>query len=148
MPIIYLDIKIYYYLFLYMNTIIKSGAAFVAESRFLDNNFDLTLDTNVNVKLEQNTRVCIGGMTYMIGPIIYNNPILCNRSITLEKETKYYINNREMDPIGLTRTLEHSQKFYFCCQTQILIPSETILHTLDNTLEFKLTKAIHCSLCD
>ena len=132
-----------------MNAIIKSGANFITPSRYVANKFDLTLDTNINVILEHNTKVNIGGIIYLTGPM--NSEINLpdhKKSILVEKDTKYHINNREMDPVGLTKSLEHSQKFVFFCQSEIILPSETILHTLTNTLEFRLTKAVHCTFSD
>jgi len=134
-----------------MNAFIKSGATFVVQSRLVNNNFDLTLDTNINVVLEHNTRVNIGGVIYLTGPFnseININPINTNKNFMVPKETLYHINNREMDPIGLTKKIEYSQKFTFYPQSEIILPSETILRTLNNTLEFRLTKAVHCSLTD
>jgi len=132
-----------------MNAIIKTGATFITPSRLTNNKFDLTLDTNVNVILEHNTKVNIGGTIYLTGPM-NNEPSFPNekKSILIEKDTKYHINNREMDPIGLTKNLEHSQKFIFFSQSEIILPSETILHTLNCTLEFRLTKATHCTFSD
>jgi len=132
-----------------MNAIIKTGATFITPSRLTNNKFDLTLDTNVNVILEHNTKVNIGGTIYLTGPM-NNEPSFPNekKSILIEKDTKYHINNREMDPIGLTKSLEHSQKFIFFSQSEIILPSETILHTLNCTLEFRLTKATHCTFSD
>jgi hypothetical protein len=134
-----------------MNAIIKSGATFVVQSRLVNNNFDLTLDSNINVVLEHNTRVNIGGVTYLTGPFnseITIPPIHPNKNFMVAKDTLYHINNREMDPIGLTKKLEYAQKFTFYSQSEIILPSETILRTVNNTLEFRLTKATHCSLTD
>jgi len=132
-----------------MNAIIKSGSKFITHSRYVANKFDLTLDTNINVTLEYNTKVNIGGTIYLIGPMNSEMNLPDQKKcILVEKDTKYHINNTEMDPVGLTKSLEHSQKFIFCCQSEIILPSETILHTLNNTLEFRLTKAIHCALSD
>lgn len=132
-----------------MNAIIKSGATFVVPSRLVNNNFDLTLENDINVILEYNTRVNIGGVIYLVGPMNSECNLCINRSpILVEKNTKYHINNKEMDPLGLTKELEHSQKFIFFCQSTIILPSETILHTINNTLEFKLIKAVQCQLSD
>jgi hypothetical protein len=132
-----------------MNAIIKSGANFVVSCRLVNNNFDLTLDTNINVILEHNTRVSIGGTIYLTGPMNSEINLPNNKkTILVEKDTKYHINNRDIDPLGLIKNLEHSQKFIFYSQSEIILPSETILHTLTNTLEFRLTKAIHCTLSD
>ena len=130
--------------------IINSGALFSISSRAGGNN-DLTLDDSVNVKLYENAIINIGNNTYHYGPIttnhaIPNNPIINNNFIILEKGSKYHINNVNIDPIGLTSILDIPQKVNFNPYTSIILPSNTILHTTDNLLEFSLTKALHCVL--
>jgi hypothetical protein len=133
-------------------TIIKSGALFSTSSR-IGVNADLTLDDSVYVKLYKNAPINIGINTYHYGPItpIPNinptNPAVSNDNfIILEKGSKYHINNINIDPIGLTKILDIPQKVNFNSHTSIILPSNTILHTVDNSLEFSLTKAIHCEL--
>jgi hypothetical protein len=127
------------------SVIIKSGSQFRPESRH-GNTFDLTLDNNITVAMYPNARIQIGNVVYLYGPItdVAPLPAAANRSMTVDKNTKYHINNVEYDPIGLTKTLEYDQKVHFQGNSGIILPSETILHTLDNSLEFRLTKSIHC----
>ena len=129
--------------------IIKAGALFSISSRIGGNN-DLTLDESVNVKLYKNAIVNIDGNSYIYGPVAQinlpnPNPLMDN-VIIIDKGSKYHINNVNIDPIGLTKTFDCEQKVCFnpCCA--IILPSETVLHTIDNSLEFKLTKAVHCIL--
>jgi len=121
--------------------IIKAGASFITQSRYNGINFDLTLDENVNAKLYHNALITIGGTNYMYGPTNVTNPAVNDISVTLEKDTKYHLNNREYDPHGFTKLLDIPQKVRFNNQTSIILPSSTILHTLDNSLEFQLTKS-------
>jgi len=134
------------YMKLQMSVIIKAGSQFKPESRN-GNMYDLTLDTNITVSMYSNARIQIGNVVYLYGPI-GNEPggIVGGGtgSFLVEKNTKYHVNNQEHDPIGLTKTLEHEQKAHFKTNTAIILPSESILHTLDNTLEFRLTKSTHC----
>lgn len=136
--------------------IIKAGALFSISSRAGGNN-DLTLDESVYVKLYKNAIVNIGGTSYIYGPgtnanpnnINPNNiinPSAPNNVIVLCKGSKYHVNNVNIDALGLTTTFETEQKVCFnpCCA--IILPSDTILHTVDGTLEFTLTKAVHCTL--
>ena len=132
--------------------IIKAGALFSISSRVGGNN-DLTLDESVNVKLYKNAIVNIGGNSYIYGPItqINPNPIpipnpLMDNVIVIGKGSKYHINNGNIDPIGLTKTFDCEQKVCMNPFTPIILPSETILHTLDGIMEFTLTKAVHCTL--
>lgn len=148
--------------------IIKSGALFSISSR-IGVNADLTLDDSVYVKLYKNALINIGINTYHYGPITHNpvninpnnnshpnnsinpnnnpRPIVNNDNfIILEKGSKYHINNITVDPIGLTNILDIPQKVNFNSYTSIILPSGTILHTVDNLLEFSLTKAMHCEL--
>lgn len=132
--------------------IIKSGALFSISSRVGGNN-DLTLDESVYIKLYKNAIINIGNNLYRYGPITPNPnnnhvpPIpFVDNVIVLDKGSKYHINNINIDPIGLTKSLEISQKVCFNPNAPIIVPSETILHTLDDTLEFRLTKATHCTL--
>jgi hypothetical protein len=131
--------------------IIKSGALFSISSRVGGNN-DLTLDESVYIKLYKNALINIGNNLYRYGPITYAPippipPIpFVDNVIVLDKGSKYHINNVNIDPIGLTKSLEMSQKVCFNPNAPIIVPSETILHTLDDTLEFRLTKATHCTL--
>jgi hypothetical protein len=121
--------------------IIKAGASFITESRYNGINFDLTLDENVNAKLYHNALITIGGTNYMYGTIYITNPNPADLSVTLAKDTKYHVNNREYDPHGFTKLLDIPQKVRFNNQTSIILPSSTILHTVDNLLEFQLTKS-------
>jgi hypothetical protein len=121
--------------------IIKAGASFITESRYNGINFDLTLDENVNAKLYHNALITIGGINYMYGTIYITNPNPADISVTLVKDTKYHVNNREYDPHGFTKLLDIPQKVRFNNQTAIILPSSTILHTVDNLLEFQLTKS-------
>ena len=126
--------------------IVKSGSLFSTLSHIGNN--DLILDENVSIELYNNASISIGNNIYYYGPITNNNicPILNNdRYVILESGVKYHINNINIDPIGFTKTLELSQKVVFNTNTNIILPSETILHTVDNLLEFKLTKAVHCT---
>ena len=128
--------------------IIKAGALFSISSRIGGNN-DLTLDESVNVKLYKNAIVNIDGNSYIYGPVAQINPVpnvLVDNVIVLGNGSKYHINNVNIDPIGLTKTFDCEQKVCFnpCCA--IILPSETVLHIIDNSLEFKLTKAVHCIL--
>jgi hypothetical protein len=137
--------------------IIKAGALFSISSRAGGNN-DLTLDDSVYVKLYKNAIINIGDTSYIYGPLTPNNlnnpnnpnniinPIAPNNVIVLSKGSKYHINNGNIDALGLTTTFETEQKVCFnpCCA--IILPSDTILHTVDGTLEFTLTKAVHCTL--
>ncbi len=140
--------------------IINSGALFSISSRAGGNN-DLTLDDSVNVKLYKNAIINIGNNTYHYGPItinpanpnipnipiipnIPNIPVINDNFIILEKGSKYHVNNVNIDPIGLTSILDIPQKVHFNPYTSIILPSETILHTVDNLLEFALTKAVRC----
>jgi hypothetical protein len=128
-----------------MSAIIKAGSQFKPDSRN-GNLYDLTLDTNITVQMYTNARIQIGNVVYLYGPI-GNEPVGIvggTGPFLVEKNTKYHVNNVEHDPIGLTKTLEHDQKVQFKTNTAIQLPSETILHTLDNMLEFRLTKSIHC----
>jgi hypothetical protein len=130
--------------------IIKAGALFSISSRVGGNN-DLTLDESVNVKLYKNAIVNIGGNSYIYGPITQINPIpipnpLMDNVIVIGKGSKYHINNGNIDPIGLTKTFDCEQKVCMNPFTPIILPSETILHTLDGIMEFTLTKAVHCTL--
>ena len=137
--------------------IINSGALFSISSRVGGNN-DLTLDDSVHVKLYKNAIINIGNNTYHYGPITANhinpipnpinpiNPIINDNFIILEKGSKYHVNSINIDPIGLTSILEIPQKVHFNPYTSIILPSDTILHTVDNLLEFTLTKAVHCVL--
>lgn len=127
--------------------IVKSGSLFSTLSHIGNN--DLVLDENVSIELYNNASISIGNNIYYYGPITNNNicPILNNdRHVILEHGVKYHINNINIDPIGFTKKLELSQKVIFNTNTSIILPSETILHTADNLLEFKLTKAIHCTV--
>ena len=133
--------------------IIKAGASFITQSRYNGINFDLTLDENINAKLYHNASITIGGITYMYGTSIVNpnlNNIInanCNDlSITLSKDTQYHVTNSDYDPHGFTKMLEVSQKVRFNNQTPIILPSDTILHTTDNLLEFQLTKSTNAYL--
>jgi hypothetical protein len=126
--------------------IIKSGASFITESRYNGINFDLTLDENVSAKLYHNALITIGGTNYMYGPIYITNPAINDVSVALAKDTKYHVNNREYDPHGFTKLLDIPQKVRFNNQTPIILPSSAILHTIDNTLEFQLTKSTHAFL--
>jgi hypothetical protein len=127
--------------------IIKAGALFSISSRAGGNN-DLTLDELVHVKLYKNAVVNISGISYIYGPICPNNPNPnpINNIIVLEKGSRYRVNNVNIDPIGLTKMLDIEQKVCMnpCCP--IILPSGTVLHTLDNIMEFTLTKAVHCTL--
>lgn len=130
--------------------IIKEGALFSISSRAGGNN-DLTLDESVYVKLYKNAIVNIGGTSYIYGPgtntnAPRTNPSVPNNVIVLGKGSKYHVNNVNIDALGLTTTFETEQKVCFnpCCA--IILPSDTILHTVDGTLEFTLTKAVHCTL--
>jgi len=138
--------------------IIKTGALFSISSRAGGNN-DLTLDDSIHVKLYKNALINIGNNTYHYGPInhiipIPNpvnhinlvNPIINDNFIILEGGSKYHVNSINIDPIGLTSILEIPQKVNFNPHTPIILPSNTILHTVDNLLEFTLTKAVHCVL--
>jgi hypothetical protein len=128
--------------------IIKAGALFSISSRVGGNN-DLTLDESVNVKLYKNAVVNIGGNSYIYGPVAQINPVpnaLVDNVIVIGKGSKYHINNVNIDPIGLTKTFDCEQKVCFNPYCAIILPSETVLHTIDNSLEFKLTKAVHCIL--
>ncbi len=127
-----------------MSAIIKAGSQFRPDSRN-GNLYDLTLDTNITVQMYPNAHIQIGNVVYLYGPI-GNEPvgIMGTGSFIVDKNTKYHVNNVEHDPIGLTKTLEHEQKAQFKTNTAIILPSETLLHTLDNTLEFRLTKSVHC----
>jgi hypothetical protein len=136
--------------------IIKAGALFSISSRVGGNN-DLTLDESVNVKLYKNAIVNIGGNSYIYGPVTQINPNpnpnpnpipnpLMDNVIVIGKGSKYHINNGNIDPIGLTKTFDCEQKVCMNPFTPIILPSETILHTLDGIMEFKLTKAVHCTL--
>ena len=134
--------------------IIKAGALFSISSRAGGNN-DLTLDESVYVKLYKNAVINIGGTSYIYGPIAPNNPnnpnniinpIAPNNVIVLGKGSKYHINNGNIDPLGLTTTFEIEQKVCMNPDTHIILPSGTVLHTLDGILEFTLTKAVHCTL--
>lgn len=131
-----------------MNNIVifKSGSLFSTLSHIGSN--DLILDEDASVKLYNNASISIGNNIYYYGPINNNIcPILNNdRYVILEHGVKYHINNINIDPIGLTKKLELSQKVIFNTNTNIILPSETILHTADNLLEFKLTKAVHCTV--
>ena len=126
--------------------IIKSGASFITESRYNGINFDLTLDENVSAKLYHNALITIGGTNYMYGTIYITNPAINDVSVALAKDTKYHVNNREYDPHGFTKLLDIPQKVRFNNQTPIILPSSAILHTIDNTLEFQLTKSTHAFL--
>ena len=121
--------------------IIKSGASFITESRYNGINFDLTLDENVSAKLYHNALITIGGTNYMYGTIYITNPAISDVSVALAKDTKYHVNNREYDPHGFTKLLDIPQKVRFNNQTPIILPSSAILHTIDNSLEFQLTKS-------
>ena len=132
--------------------IINSGALFSISSRAGGNN-DLTLDDSVHVKLYKDALINIGNNTYHYGPINHINPInpnpipvINNNFIILEKGSKYHVNSINIDPIGLTSILEIPQKVHFNPYTSIILPSDTILHTVDNLLEFALTKAVRCVL--
>jgi len=134
--------------------IIKAGALFSISSRVGGNN-DLTLDESVNVKLYKNAIVNIGGNSYIYGPITQINPNpnpipvpnpLMDNVIVIGKGSKYHINNGNIDPIGLTTVFDIEQKVCMNPFTPIILPSETILHTLDGIMEFTLTKAVHCIL--
>ena len=121
--------------------IIKAGASFITQSRYNGINFDLTLDENVNAKLYHNALITIGGTNYMYGTTHITNAAVNDVTVTLEKDTKYHVNNREYDPHGFTKLLDIPQKVRFNNQTSIILPSDTILHTVDNLLEFQLTKS-------
>jgi hypothetical protein len=125
--------------------IIKSGALFSISSR-IGGNADLTLDDSVHVKLYKDALINIGINTYHYGPITHNPCPIVNSDIILEKGSKYHINNVNIDPIGLTNILDIPQKVNFNSHTPIILPLGTILHTVDNSLEFSLTKAMHCEL--
>jgi hypothetical protein len=135
--------------------IIKAGALFSISSRAGGNN-DLTLDDSVYVKLYKNAVINIGGTSYIYGPLTpnnlnnlnnLNNPNnLINNVIVLGKGSKYHINNGNIDPLGLTTTFEIEQKVCMNPNTHIILPSGTVLHTLDGVMEFTLTKAMHCTL--
>ena len=128
--------------------IINSGALFSISSRAGGNN-DLTLDDSVHVKLYKDALINIGNNTYHYGPITANPnpvPVINNNFIILEKGSKYHVNSINIDPIGLTSILEIPQKVHFNPYTSIILPSDTILHTVDNLLEFALTKAVRCVL--
>lgn len=131
--------------------IIKAGALFSISSRAGGNN-DLTLDESVYVKLYKNAVINIGGTSYIYGPITQINPInpnpnaLMDNVIVLSKGSKYHVNNVNIDPIGLTTIIDVEQKVCMNPNTLIILPSGTILHTLDGTMEFTLTKAVHCTL--
>jgi hypothetical protein len=138
--------------------IIKAGALFSISSRVGGNN-DLTLDESVNVKLYKNAIVNIGGNSYIYGPVTQINPnpnpnpnpipipnALMDNVIVIGKGSKYHINNGNIDPIGLTTVFDIEQKVCMNPFTPIILPSETILHTLDGIMEFTLTKAVHCIL--
>ena len=125
--------------------IVKSGSLFSTLSHIGNN--DLVLDENVSIELYNNASISIGNNIYYYGPITNISSILNNdRHVILEHGIKYHINNINLDPIGFTKKLELSQKVIFNTNTSIILPSETILHTADNLLEFKLTKAIHCTV--
>lgn len=131
--------------------VIKEGALFSISSRAGGNN-DLTLDESVHVKLYKNAVVNISGTSYIYGPIGLNNPNPnpnpnpINNVIVLEKGSKYHVNNVNIDPIGLTTTIDIEQKVCMNPVTPIILPSGTVLHTLDGVMEFCLTKAVHCTL--
>jgi hypothetical protein len=127
--------------------VIKEGALFSISSRAGGNN-DLTLDESVHVKLYKNAVVNISGTSYIYGPIGLNNPNPnpINNVIVLEKGSKYHVNNVNIDPIGLTTTFDIEQKVCMNPVTPIILPYGTVLHTLDNIMEFTLTKAVHCTL--
>jgi hypothetical protein len=137
------------------SVIIKAGSQFRPESRN-GNTFDLTLDNSITVSMYPNARIQIGNTVYLYGPAQTGEGVIIppavpaggiirtGGSFTVDKNTKYHINNVEYDPIGLTKTLEYEQKAHFQQNTAIILPSETILHTLDNSLEFRLTKSMHC----
>ena len=131
--------------------IIKAGALFSISSRAGVNN-DLTLDDSIYVKLYKNAVVNISGTSYIYGPVgmvdLINsiNPSSTNNVIVLSKGSKYHVNNVNIDPIGLTTIFACEQKVCMnpCCP--IILPSGTVLHTLDRVMEFTLTKAVHCIL--
>lgn len=137
------------------SVIIKSGSQFRPESRN-GPTFDLTLDNNITVSMYPNARIQIGNAVYLYGPVQPGEVVIIppavpvggiirtGGSFTVDKNTKYHINNVEYDPIGLTKTLEYEQKVHFQPNAAIILPSETILHTIDNSLEFRLTKSMHC----
>jgi len=130
--------------------IIKEGALFSISSRVGGNN-DLTLDESVNVKLYKNAIVNISGNSYIYGHIAQINPnsvpnALVDNVIVIGKGSKYHINNVNIDPIGLTTTFDIEQKVCMNSFTPIILPSGTVLHTLDGVMEFTLTKAVHCTL--
>lgn len=130
--------------------IIKAGALFSISSRVGGNN-DLTLDESVNVKLYKNAIVNISGNSYIYGHIAQINPnpvpnALVDNVIVIGKGSKYHINNVNIDPIGLTTTFDIEQKVCMNPFTPIILPSGTVLHTLDGVMEFTLTKAVHCTL--
>jgi hypothetical protein len=126
--------------------IIKEGALF--SSRTGGNN-DLTLDESVHVKLYKNAVINIGSNSYIYGPIPHVNylePSPIDNVIVLDKGCKYHINNTNIDPLGLTKMFDCEQKVHMNPYCAIILPSETILHTIDSVMEFTLTKAVHCTL--
>lgn len=131
--------------------IIKSGALFSISSRIGGNN-DLTLDESVHIKLYKNAIINISGTSYIYGPITHTpiSPIIpapfVDNVIVLGKGSKYHVNNVNIDPVGLTTIFECEQKVCMNPGCPIILPSGTVLHTHDKVMEFRLTKAVHCTL--